>query len=132
MSAAGGPFHSIRHQQSPLRNAKRNHGREEKRNRRGHTRLPRLENRANAKSRKDLRPGENEENRIFVWFAKRSGREACRKIEVRSASDLTQRTDLVARFRCHSETNRQGSLENLGATANPAGPLQNARSEEHT
>src|SRR5262245_4959608 len=89
MPAARRALHSVGYQQSSLRNAQGHHGRQEKGD---HNRYPRIawrKDRAHSESRKDLRAGKDQENRIPVWPAKGSRSEACRKTEIRSTGDLT-------------------------------------------
>src|SRR5580700_9765965 len=88
MPAARRPFHPVRHQQSPLRHAKRHHGRQEKRNCHYHPRIAWHHARIDAENRKNLRTHKNQKNRIPNRHAKRSRNQAGRKTQVRSARDL--------------------------------------------
>ena len=67
---------SVRHQQSPLRDAQGHHGGKEKRNRHDPARIARRRARAHAARRAHLRAGENQEDGISDRHAERSRREA--------------------------------------------------------
>src|SRR5580700_3030824 len=99
MPTSRGAHHSVRHQQSPLCHAQRHHGRQEKRDRHFHPRISRRHRRTDAKNRKNLRPHQNQENRIPHRHAKRSRGQAGRKTQVRSAGDLTMRILVIAEQR---------------------------------
>ena len=71
------------------------------------------EKRADAKSRKDLRAGKNEEDGILDRHAERSRGKAGGKIEVRSAGDLTMKILVITEQRQGKWNN--ASFETLAA-----------------
>ena len=113
MPAARCAFDSVGHQQSSLRHAEGHHGREEKRNRHDHAAIARRDRAADAKSRKNLRAHKNQENRIPDRHAEGSRHKAGRKIEVRSAGDLTMKILVVTEQRQDKWNNT--SFETLAA-----------------
>src|SRR5262245_51414956 len=113
MSAARGTVHSVRHQQGSLCHVEGHHGREEEGDRQRRRRFPRWQNRAHAKSGKDLRSGKNQENRVSHRCPQGSRREAGGKAQIRSAGDLSMKILVVTEQRQGKWNNT--SFETLAA-----------------
>src|SRR6266704_5156971 len=113
MPAPGGAFHSIGHQQSPLRHSQRHHGGEEERNRRDLARLPGRFRRAYPAYRAHLRAAEDQENGVPHRHAERGCGKARRKTQVRSASPVIMKILVVTEQR-QAKWNK-ASFETLAA-----------------
>src|SRR6266567_637467 len=113
MPAACGALDSVRHQQSALRHIEGHHGRKEKRDRGNHARVARCFLGTHAENRKNIRSHKNEKDGVLDGHAQGSRNEARRKIEVRSAGDLTMRILVITELRQGKWNN--ASFETLAA-----------------
>src|SRR3989475_6689821 len=124
MPAPGGAYHSIGHQQSPLRRAQRHHGGEEKRKRCDLARLPGRRRRACPAHRAHLRPAEDQEDGVPHRHAERSCGKARRKTQVRSAGPVIMKILVVTEQR-QAKWNK-ASFETLAAAQQIAADTKGA------